>query len=545
MSYSDDELELRRIHEEAERKKRELEALQMEELRRIREMERGGSSSKEYDPLQDSAFNEPQRNIQTPDFQPRRNASPEGYGSQNYAYEGYDYQDDDGYEPEHESYERESYERDSYGRERQEYMRDEEPSGRRAGSARRDEERAEERARRQRQEERQERPRKERKAQRTRTYDPDQAVSDEEFINSYEAEYDDDDYEENMSYEEAERRDIAREKRAKDRHKEEKRENKRIQNELKKQKKQKKKKHRLLKTLIALLLILILTFAAAIWNITRRFDHIDTEVSKRVSSMKGGVVNVLLIGQDARDGQSGQRSDSMILISINTVKNSVAMTSIMRDTYVQIPGQGGNRINAAYAFGGIDLLDKTIEENFGVTIDGNAMVDFDGFLEAMTAVGNLEMDLTADEAAYMNANPGFGSNNDASDEVWNLTAGRNTLTPSQLLAYSRIRHVGNSDWDRTERQRKVISGAVSKVKHGHFISGYNLATKAAPSITTDIKTWGMLRVAFGIMTGGEMKSHIIPVEGTYYGDSINGMSVLVPDIEKNKEYLQRYINGEE
>ncbi len=348
-----------------------------------------------------------------------------------------------------------------------------------------------------------------------------------------------------MSYEEAERRDIAREKRAKDRHKEEKRENKRIQNELKKQKKQKKKKHRLLKTLIALLLILILTFAAAIWNITRRFDHIDTEVSKRVSSMKGGVVNVLLIGQDARDGQSGQRSDSMILISINTVKNSVAMTSIMRDTYVQIPGQGGNRINAAYAFGGIDLLDKTIEENFGVTIDGNAMVDFDGFLEAMTAVGNLEMDLTADEAAYMNANPGFGSNNDASDEVWNLTAGRNTLTPSQLLAYSRIRHVGNSDWDRTERQRKVISGAVSKVKHGHFISGYNLATKAAPSITTDIKTWGMLRVAFGIMTGGEMKSHIIPVEGTYYGDSINGMSVLVPDIEKNKEYLQRYINGEE
>ena len=173
------------------------------------------------------------------------------------------------------------------------------------------------------------------------------------------------------------------------------------------------------------------------------------------------------------------------------------------------------------------------------------MVDFDGFLEAMTAVGNLEMDLTADEAAYMNANPGFGSNNDASDEVWNLTAGRNTLTPSQLLAYSRIRHVGNSDWDRTERQRKVISGAVSKVKHGHFISGYNLATKAAPSITTDIKTWGMLRVAFGIMTGGEMKSHIIPVEGTYYGDSINGMSVLVPDIEKNKEYLQRYINGEE
>ncbi len=512
MNYSDDELELRRIHEETERKKKELEALQREELRRIREMERGGSSKQGYDPLQDSAFNEPQRNIQTPNFESNRNRDTAyrdaGYRDLDYRDADVETDDSDGTWQERPRQQRQMQER-----------------------------------------QRQEKPRPERKASRTRTYDPDQAVSDEEFINSYETEYDDDDDEEYMSYEEAEQRDLAREARSKQRRKDEKRENKRIQKDLKKQKeqqkRQKKKKHSFLKTLIALILIFLLIICAAIWNITRRFDHIDTEVSKRVSSMKGSVVNVLLIGQDAREGETGQRSDSMILISINTAKNSVSMTSIMRDTYVQIPGQGGNRINAAYAFGGIDLLDQTIEENFGVTIDGNAMVDFDGFLEAMTAVGNLEMDLTADEAAYMNANPGFGSNNDASDEVWNLTEGRNTLTPSQLLAYSRIRHVGNSDWDRTERQRKVISGAVSKVKHGHFISGYNLATKAAPSIKTDVKTWGMLRIAFGIMTGGDMKSHIIPVEGTYYGDSINGMSVLVPDLEKNKEYLQRYINGEE
>ena len=98
--------------------------------------------------------------------------------------------------------------------------------------------------------------------------------------------------------------------------------------------------------------------------------------------MKHDVINILLIGEDARDGQTGQRTDTIIVLSLNRKKNITTMTSIMRDTYVNIPGHGGDRINAAYAYGGIDLLDQTIEENFGITIDGNMKVDFDGFLEA-------------------------------------------------------------------------------------------------------------------------------------------------------------------
>ena len=172
------------------------------------------------------------------------------------------------------------------------------------------------------------------------------------------------------------------------------------------------------------------------------------------------------------------------------------------------------------------------------------MVDFDGFLEAMTAVGSLKMDLTAEEAEYMNANPALGSNNDESDEVWDLTEGENKLTPSQILCYSRMRYVGNSDWDRTERQRKVISGVTSQVKHGHFIKGYKVANKAAPSMTTDLKTFGMMRVAAGVMTSGDMESYLIPAENTYYADTVDGMAVLVPDLDANKALLKQYISGE-
>ena len=351
---------------------------------------------------------------------------------------------------------------------------------------------------------------------RTRTYDPDQMISDEEFLDSYNTESggkrrrpDDDD-----------RRPV-------------------------KKKKKKKKKFRVLKIILVILLVLILLFGLAIWNITRKFNHIDTEVSKRSDSMKHDVINILLVGEDARDGQTGQRTDTIIVLSLNRKKNITTMTSIMRDTYVDIPGHGGDRINAAYAYGGIDLLDQTIEQNFGITIDGNMKVDFDGFLEAMAAVGSLDMELTAEEAQYMNENPALGSNNDQSDEEWNLKEGVNKLTPSQILCYSRMRYVGNSDWDRTERQRKVIAGVTSQVKHGHFIKGYKVAGKAAPYISTDLKTGGMMKMAWNMVFGKEQDSHLIPAEGTYYADNINGMAVLVPDIEANKAALQRYINGEE
>ena len=537
MAYEDD-YELGRLRQEAEKRKKELEELQRQELQRIRELEQGKADRSGYNPELDSAFavsgdnngyaaqgvqynsQVPNQNIQIPNIQNPNSQYMDGNPQMTY---------NQGEEQLRETPRKQK--NINPGEKQTRQNRQEKPV--------KQEKTKEERSRQERTETR-----------RKRTFDPDQAVSDEEFINSYE--YDGYDSGDDYDYDREEKSERKRKsekysgKRAG--REERRRDDRNSEDRSGKKSKRKKKKSPVAKffgRLILILLIIFLIFGLAIGNITKRFKHIDTEVSKRPGSMKKGIVNVLLIGQDARDGQSGQRTDSIILMSINTKKNNVSMTSIMRDTYVNIPGYGGDRINAAYVYGGIDLLDQTIEENFDITIDGNAMVDFDGFLEAMTAVGNLDIALTAEEAEYMNANPGFGSNNDASDEVWNLTEGVNSLTPNQLLAYSRIRYIGNSDWDRTERQRKVISAAVSRVKHGHFISGYQMATKAAPSITTDIKTWGMMRVAFGILTGGEMKSHIIPVEDTYYGDYIDGMDVLVPDLDANKSYLQKYMNGEE
>ena len=160
------------------------------------------------------------------------------------------------------------------------------------------------------------------------------------------------------------------------------------------------------------------------------------------------VSNILLIGQDRREGQGRQRSDSMIICSINKKSKKIILSSVMRDLYVPIPGYSDNRINAAYQFGGMPLLDQVMEESLGIHIDGNIEVDFEGFISAMTEVGNLDIELYQAEADHLNNGNG-----------WNLKEGVNSMTPEQVLAYSRIRYVGHSDWERTDRQRRVLTAA--------------------------------------------------------------------------------------
>ncbi len=314
------------------------------------------------------------------------------------------------------------------------------------------------------------------------------------------------------------------------------------------EKKKKKKKHPVLKLVVILLIIVTGICGLGIGLAVRainKMERVETNVSKRNDNFKGDVYNILLIGQDAREGQGMQRADTIILCTINKSSHTVTLTSIMRDTYVNIPGYGGNRINAAFAFGGIDLLDQTIEENFGIKIDGNALVDFGGFMEAMTSVGNLDIELTAEEAAYLNEHPELGTTDEVAVEVWNLHEGVNNLTPGQVLGYSRIRYVGNSDWDRTNRQRTVIMAVIDKVKHGHIFKGFNVLNGVAPHIITDMTTGNILKAAFGYVrcSGGGMNSFYLPAEGTYQATYVDGMAVLVPDIEANKQVLQQYMQG--
>ena len=269
----------------------------------------------------------------------------------------------------------------------------------------------------------------------------------------------------------------------------------------------------------------------------------QTESGEAAVARDSKVTNILLVGQDARTGEEQTRADTMILCSINTRSHQITMVSLLRDMYVPIPGYGSDRLNAAHAYGGLELLDRTIREDFGVAIDGNALVDLDGFLAAMTSVGNLEIELTQEEADYLNYNRVIGFADDQTDEVWNLTAGVNTMTPNQVLAYCRMREVGNSDWDRTERQRKVLLLAFDKLKHSDPLTQMRVLQDATPSIATDMSEGTFLKtVLTGMLSSGnDFRTYLLPAEGTYSSESIDGMAVLVPDLEANAALLHQYL----
>ena len=253
------------------------------------------------------------------------------------------------------------------------------------------------------------------------------------------------------------------------------------------------------------------------------------------------IINILLIGQDRRPGESRARSDAMILCTVNKSAKTLTLTSFMRDLYVQIPGCDDNRINVSYAIGGMQLLDKCIEKNFGVTVDGNVEVDFTGFAQVIDLVGGIDIELSKAEADYMN----WFSANDLkfSGGQWHLTSGTNHLSGVQALSYARIRNVSNgesADFGRTSRQRIVLTKLVEKARSMSLSELNSLLTKVLPMVTTDLsdsEIFGYAVELFPLLTDLQISTMRIPGDGTYQLTMIKEMSVLLPNLEANRQLL--------
>ena len=259
------------------------------------------------------------------------------------------------------------------------------------------------------------------------------------------------------------------------------------------------------------------------------------------------IKNILLIGNDGRPGEtSGSRSDSMILCSINKKTGIITLVSFMRDMYVPLAGDGysDNRINAAYTFGGADLLKRTIEKDFNISIDNCVEINFDGFIKAMTAVGDLEIELTEAEADYLNEMGNAMNKEEGLPETeWDLKPGKNMLKPEQALAYSRTRYVGRSDWERTDRQRRVLTAAFDRIMALGTSEQVDLVNSILPYIATDMTDMEILGYVYYVATEGIHmgESYRVPADKTYRNETINKMMVLVPDLTKNADLLTEWL----
>ena len=252
------------------------------------------------------------------------------------------------------------------------------------------------------------------------------------------------------------------------------------------------------------------------------------------------VLNIMITGQDRRESDSWGRSDTMILCSINAQTNTITMISFLRDLYLPIPGHGSSRLNAAYSWGGVELLNSTLAQNFGASIDGNIEIDFYDFMALIDYLGGVTVELTEKEADYLNKNKNWGIEEDV---VWNLTAGENLLTGSQALAYSRVRYI-DSDFERTERQRTVLALVLEKL---HALSWNELLEamdmlleNSTMSFSQDelfLYTLGF----YPVIADGEIVTARIPADDTWKYASVSGMSVIKADLDANAALLKQWL----
>lgn len=257
-------------------------------------------------------------------------------------------------------------------------------------------------------------------------------------------------------------------------------------------------------------------------------------VFETVDVLQGDVINIMLIGQDRRPGEERARSDSMILVSMNKEKGTIRLTSFMRDLYVQIPGYLDNRLNAAFRYGGTDLMNETFKVNFGLEIDGNVMVDFNEFTEIIEIVGGVTLDISSAEAKYMNNH----SKN-------RFSAGTNYFNAEDALTFTRMRYAAGGDYGRTDRQRRVLVAIAESFRDADIRTLWTVIEEILPHIVTNLDNSQIIECAttgLGILGGGvQIETLRIPQDDAHRNASIRGMAVLVPNLEMCREDLQEFI----
>lgn len=283
-------------------------------------------------------------------------------------------------------------------------------------------------------------------------------------------------------------------------------------------------------------------------------DKLNSEVEKNLKNKSiplaydKDVFNVLLIGTDSRADVGGSRSDSMIILSINRKTQKLVMTSVMRDIYLNIPGHKNSRLNSAFAYGGPQLLMQTIQENFRIKIDKYMSVDFYNFIDVIDKLGGVRISVTSKELPVLNnyINEINALKGLPKDDGILKQAGNNLLlTGKQALGYSRIRYVGNGDYQRTERQRTVLMQVFGKLKGQNIFKLNDVLNTMLPDVTTNLSKGELFTLVLSgpVYSKYTVEQDRIPIDGTDTNLVINHMDVLGIDFTKNIEEMQSRIYG--
>ncbi|CDB75391.1 MULTISPECIES: LCP family protein [Clostridia] len=254
-----------------------------------------------------------------------------------------------------------------------------------------------------------------------------------------------------------------------------------------------------------------------------------------------GITNVLLVGVDGIDfDEKYQRSDSMIIATLDSNKEKVKLTSLYRDTLVYIPGYGEEKMNLAFSLGGPELVMETIKYNFDVNIEKYIMINFAGFEAIIDQIGGVEIDVKEYQLHELNKYIGQATGGgDCPVEK----AGLQILNGKQALSYARIRKGVGDDYERTERQREVLFKVAEKLQKTDVIKYFSIANKMLDYLRTNIEIMDGLNMAYTISKFSNLETEqlSIPVQELCVDEEVNGNMALRMDRYENALILNNFI----
>lgn len=292
--------------------------------------------------------------------------------------------------------------------------------------------------------------------------------------------------------------------------------------------------------IIFVLLIVIYIFTVIFYRMYRRLDSIksntidisqeELKINERTyeKSEEKSINNILLLGIDKEENAS----DSIIVVSIDNKNKNIKLCSIMRDSYIYF-GEGKiNKINYAYHYGGAVLAIKAINENYDLDIKHYIKVNFEQLVNIVDAIGGIEIELKEEELPYLG------------NEV--KRAGISKLDGMEALYYSRIRRVGNNDYERTQRQRIVLQAIFNRVKELPVTKYEALLQEICSSIETSLDEFTILSLSQKIIGYGrdKIQETRVPYDDLKYDDYIDDVYYLRWDKKKSVQRLHEFIYSE-
>lgn len=263
-------------------------------------------------------------------------------------------------------------------------------------------------------------------------------------------------------------------------------------------------------------------------NVADEFEGIEDKLGK---------INILLLGVDAAKSTKA-RTDTIMIAQYDPKQGTAKLASIMRDTYVTIPGYSSNKINAAFYHGGAELLRKTIKENFGIDVEYYALVNFDGFTEVI--------DVLSPDGVEIDVEKRMKYTDRAGGLYIDLQKGIQKLNGEELLQYARFRNDAEGDFGRVRRQQQVIQAVKDEVVSVTTVAKLpRILGTIQPFIDTNLSPANVLAIGskFLLNPTSKIETLQIPVEGSFSLSRNHAGSVIIFDKDKNKEAIDQFFNS--